>query len=146
MKVITFPSAEHMQDILTKFKKEDVNLNTVIKHLNSLLGQKLPKSDDELKDEIEKLTSVSSELNKIFELDEKYVQEKFLEIFSNLNELNSKIWSVDEKLNYPIYSPDFGQPSLFFIKTSLHNCLKGNDLFNKMVKTSISDLTKPKYH
>lgn len=146
MKVITFPSAEHMPDILNTFKKAAEDLNTVINHLNSLLGKELPKSDEELKDAIGKLNGVLSELNKIFNLDQKYVEENFSLIFSDLSKLNAEIWSVSEKLNYPVYSPDFGQTNLFFIKTSLHNCLAGNDLFNKMAQIPASELFKPKYH
>lgn len=142
MKVISFPSAEHMPDILAEFEKENTNLGTVIAYLQTLVGTELPKSDEELKDSIDQLISVSSKLNKILQLPKEQVQKEYSDIFIQLSQLNGEIFEVDSRLNYSEYSPPIGQTNLFFIKTSLHSCLEGSNLIHKMMKDSF----KPKYH
>jgi len=146
VQVVTYPAAEDMPDILETFQKENTNLHIVIKYLSNLLNEDVHKHDKNLKNGIDKLTSVSNELNKIFQLSPEYVKTEYSEIFKQLKKLTQEIWSVADELDNSKYSPPAGQPNLFFIKNALRSCVEGDDVFYKMIGQAFSDITKPRYH
>jgi hypothetical protein len=136
MKVITFPSAEHMPAILEQFKKENSALGEVIQSLQSVPTKNDPLSEIELKKQIDMLIEVSDSLTKIFEYSNERVEAEYKVIFDQLCDLTKSIKEVDSALRDNSYSAPFGESSLFSIKTSLHRCLSGDNLFNSMISLS----------